>query len=99
MAQRNTALALAAPPRHKEPMLTGAQIRSARALLKWTTKSLADKAKVGQQTVHRAEAVDDVPGMNSKTLEKIQLAFEEAGVEFVDGRYSGDGGPGVRLRK
>lgn len=78
-------------------MLTGLQIRAARALLKWSTKDLADKAVVGIATVHRAEAVDDVPSMNSRTLMKLKHTFEEGGVQFLDGPYSGDGGPGVRL--
>jgi len=80
-------------------MLTGVQIRAARALLRWSTRDLADRAAVGIATVHRAEAVDDVPGMNARTLLKIKQTFEEAGVEFIDGHYSGHGGPGVRLAR
>ena len=28
----------------------------------------------------------------------LKGTFEDAGIEFIDGLYSGDGGPGVRLR-
>jgi DNA-binding transcriptional regulator YiaG len=80
-------------------MLTGTQIRAARALLRWSTQALADAAQIGIATVHRAEAVDDMPGMNARTLLKMKQAFEAAGVEFMDGPYSGSGGPGVRLTK
>lgn len=79
-------------------MLTGTQIRAARALLRWSTQTLADEARIGIATVHRAEAVDDMPGMNARTLLKVKQAFEAAGVEFMDGPYTGSGGPGVRLR-
>jgi DNA-binding transcriptional regulator YiaG len=83
---------------HERSMLTGTQIRAARAILKWSTRDLADKAMIGIATVHRAEAVDDVPGMNARTLMKLKATFEQGGVVFLDGPYSGSGGPGVRLR-
>lgn len=95
-----SALAQPAQNLQSQPrMLTGAQIRAGRALLKWSTRDLAEKAGVHQQTVHRAEAKDGTPSMNTNTIERLRIAFEENGIEFVDGRYSGDGGPGVRLRK
>lgn len=96
-----TASQLANPPSTviDRVMLSGTQIRAARALLRWSTQALADAAQIGIATVHRAEAVDDMPGMNARTLLKMKQAFEAAGVEFMDGPYSGDGGPGVRLTK
>lgn len=40
------------------------------------------------------------PGKSSvENLEKVRVALESAGVEFVEsGVYQGNGGPGVRLR-
>ncbi len=73
-------------------MIKGAQIRAARALLRWTMSRLAREAGVGQATVQRAEAVDDIPNVRAPILDKIQAAFERAGVEFLDN------GIGVRLR-
>lgn len=36
----------------------------------------------------------------ASTIDKIQVALEAAGVEFIpDGYPSGGGGPGVRLRR
>jgi hypothetical protein len=47
-------------------------------------------------TLMRLEVLEGVPGAQAKTLETIQKAFEEAGVEFIG---SPQDGPGVRLRK
>lgn len=98
MALTTSGLARRPPALIDGAMLTGTQIRAARALLRWSTQTLADNAQIGIATVHRAEAVDDMPGMNARTLLKMKQAFEAAGVEFMDGPYSGSGGPGVRLR-
>lgn len=79
-------------------MLTGSQIRAARALLKWSGKELAERSGVSYPALQRAEAVDEMPNMHSRNLAAIKSALEAAGVQFLDGPYSGDGGPGVRLR-
>ncbi len=39
----------------------------------------------------RLETLDGVPGAQTKTLEAIQKAFEEAGVEFIGTPESGAG--------
>ena len=39
--------------------LTGAQVRMARAFLRWSVAELAAKANVGISTVQRIEAADD----------------------------------------
>jgi transcriptional regulator with XRE-family HTH domain len=39
--------------------LTGAQVRMARAFLRWSVTKLATRAKVGISTVQRIEASDD----------------------------------------
>lgn len=98
MQSVNSALVSPAPKQQDRAMLTGVQIRAARALLRWTTGELAKRSGVGIATVHRAEAVDDVPPMNARTLMKLRNSLQEAGVEFLDGQYSGGGGPGVRLK-
>lgn len=80
------------------PMLTGAQIRAARALLKWSGRDLADRCGVSYPALQRAEAVDEMPNMQTRNLAAIKSALEAGGVVFLDGPYSGNGGPGVRLR-
>jgi transcriptional regulator with XRE-family HTH domain len=77
-------------------MLTGAQIRAGRALARWTVEDLAKAAKVGLQTVRRAEANDGPVKMLANNEAAIRAALEAAGVIFVD--ENGEG-PGVRLRK
>lgn len=64
-------------------MITSAQIRAARGLLKWSAADLAKQSGVGLSTLLRLEAGDGVPGAQARTLEAIQKAFEAAGVEFI----------------
>jgi len=65
-------------------MLTGAQIRAARAVLKLTAQELAERAGVSLQTVQRFESVDDVPPSRSSKLLDVKKALESAGIEFVE---------------
>lgn len=77
-------------------MITGAQIRAARALLRWSVEDVAKAAKVGVMTVRRAESVDGAPSMLAQNMAAIRKAFETAGVVFV--AENGEG-PGVRVKK
>lgn len=79
-------------------MLTGAQIRAGRALLKWTAQFLADQSGVSYAAIQRAEQSNDMPNMQARNLAAIKAALETGGLEFIDGPYSGTGGPGVRMR-
>ena len=76
-------------------MITSDQIRAARALLRWSADDLALAASVGIATVRRFETVEGVPSGQIRVLESIQLALEEAGVEFIG---LPDDKPGVRLK-
>jgi DNA-binding transcriptional regulator YiaG len=79
-------------------MMTGAQIRAARSILRLTAGDLAALSGVGIATIHRAEASDGIPAMNARTLARIQAAIEAAGVTLIDNNaVSASGGPGVRL--
>ena len=71
-----------------------AQIRAARALLRWTAQDLADASGVGVATIRRIEVIDGIPSTNLRTLSAIQTALESAGIEFIG---SPDDAPGVRL--
>ncbi len=77
-------------------MLTGAQIRAGRALVRWTVEELAKAASVGFQTVRRAEANDGPVNMLPNNEKAIRSALESAGVEFI---AENGGGAGVRLQK
>lgn len=70
-------------------MLTGRQIRAARALLDWDSADLAERAGMTRQTVSRIEA--DIVQPQEGTLAKLMQAFSEGGVEFTDNM-------GVRLK-
>jgi transcriptional regulator with XRE-family HTH domain len=74
-------------------VITGGQIRAARAFLRWSAEDLAKRAKVGVQTVRRAERGQGTPNMLANNMQAIQRAFEAAGIDFFDGDA-----PGVKLR-
>ena len=75
--------------------LTSAQIRAARALIRWSAQQLADASAVGVTTIRRAELTDSATKLTRVNDQAIRRILEEAGVEFID---ENDGGPGVRLR-
>lgn len=79
----------------KRSKLVGAQIRAARALLRWSADDLARRAMVGINTVRRAELSETETSLTLANEASIRRVFEEAGVEFIPGN---GGGPGVRLR-
>jgi transcriptional regulator with XRE-family HTH domain len=72
-------------------MVTSAQLRAARALLKWTVRDVAEKAGVHRNTVTRAETEETEHG---HAVAQIVRTFEAAGVEFTNG-----GRPGVRMKQ
>ena len=77
-------------------MISGAQIRAARALLGISATELAERADVDWSTVQRFEGTEGVPKSRSGTLQRIQEALENAGVTFVGDPAAS---PGVRLRR
>ena len=77
-------------------MLTGAQIRAARAGLGWSVSVLAEKAGVATKTISRLELVDGVPAGRIATLMDVKTAFEGAGIEFIG---TPDNSPGIRFLK
>lgn len=76
-------------------MLTGSQIRAARALLNWNASDVAEKVGVTRQTILRLEQSDGVPASKTQTMLALQKVFEEGGVEFIG---SSEDRPGVRMR-
>ncbi len=81
-------------------MLTGAQLRAARALLGIDQKTLADQAGVSLPTVQRMEASPGIVRGVVDSLTKIVEALDRAGVELIgDGAVSSVGGRGVRLKR
>jgi transcriptional regulator with XRE-family HTH domain len=77
-------------------LLTSAQIRAARALIRWSAEDLARKTALSVATIRRAELSEEQTSMTAANDLAVRRALETAGVEFIDGNGSG---PGVRLRK
>lgn len=73
-------------------MITAAQIRAARGLLKWTQGSLAAKSGLSIVTLNMIESEAVHP--RKSTLAAIRQALESGGVEFI----GGGGGVGVRFK-
>ncbi|RXH41309.1 transcriptional regulator [Bradyrhizobium zhanjiangense] len=81
--------------------ITGAQIRAARAFLKWTAADLAKAAGVGISTIQEIEKVDGEPRIESnlqwrsaardEAIEKIKRALSEAGITFLPATAQGVG--------
>jgi ribosome-binding protein aMBF1 (putative translation factor) len=77
-------------------LLTSAQIRAARALVRWSAEDLARQTSLSVTTIRRAELANEETSMTTANDLAVRRAFEAAGVEFID---ENGGGPGVRLRK
>lgn len=77
-------------------MVTGMQIRAARAALHLSINELAEIAGVGVQTIMRFENAAGIPPSRSSTLRDVQKALELAGIEFIG---TPDDAPGIRLRR
>ena len=75
-------------------MIVGLQIRSARAMLRWTAAELGKKAGVSLPTIQRIERADGVPTSRGDTLSRIEEVLHAAGIEFIGGPTDA---PGVRL--
>src|SRR5258708_22459344 len=70
-------------------MISGAQARAARAMVRLTVSELANAAQVAPNTIVRFEADK---GVNASSLTAIRRALEGRGIEFTNGDK-----PGVRL--
>jgi len=75
-------------------VITGTQIKAARAMLYWSATETAEKARLTRLTVERLEQHPGIPPSRAQTLASLQKVFEAAGIEFVG---SPEEGPGVRL--
>lgn len=80
-------------------MLTAAQIRAARAMLDWSQKRLAEKAKLSVPTIKRMEGSLGPERSTEANVEAVRRALENAGIIFLEPKSIKDGGAGVRLRK
>jgi transcriptional regulator with XRE-family HTH domain len=73
-------------------MISGAQIRAARALLGWTTRELARRAIVSLSTAQLIEKAGGRPNASREAQAAVQVTLEAEGIEFLNGDA-----PGMRL--
>jgi predicted transcriptional regulator len=79
-------------------MITGSQMKAARALLGIDQKELAQRAGLSLPTIQRMEASEGSVRAVVDSLEKVVTALNEAGVELIGPGSRSDGqGRGVRL--
>jgi len=64
-------------------VISGAQVRAARALLGWTARALALKASVPIFTIEWIEGEGKITGSDRKALASIKETLEADGVEFI----------------
>jgi hypothetical protein len=76
--------------------ISSAQMRAARAMLRWSALDLATASKVGVATIRRVEVVDGEIPVTAANEEALRRAFEAVGIEFIEGNGTGEG---VRFRK
>ncbi len=74
-------------------MIVGLQIRAARAMLRWPAAELSKRSGVSEPTILRIERTDGVSTSRGDTLDRIEKAFLDAGIEFIGGSTEA---PGVR---
>src|SRR5882757_5188576 len=72
-------------------MVTAEQIRAARALLRMEQDELARRAGISVTTIRRLEAPHGEEAVAQNTAAEVQMALQEAGVEFIF--------DGVRLKR
>ena len=79
-------------------MITGGQLRAARALINLDRKTLAERSGLSLPTIQRMESSDGVVGGSVESLMKVVGALQRAGIELIgDSQHSPSGGRGVRL--
>ena len=75
------------------PLVTGPQLRAARAMAAMDQETLAKAAGVTSATVRRLESMPGRLRATTTTVDALQKALEAAGIEFTDGSA-----PGVRMQ-
>lgn len=80
-------------------MITGTQMRAARALLGFDQRELAKASGLSLPTIQRMESSDGVVRGNVDSLMKLVDALAANGIQLIDdGAASSGGGRGVRLK-
>lgn len=75
-------------------MITGMQVRSARAALRLSVEALADMSGVSARTIKRIESEDGQPSSTRPNVKAVKSCLESAGIEFIG---TPDDAPGIRI--
>ena len=75
-------------------MITGGQIRAARAGLGLTGSELSKISGVSLRALSKIEGFQGLPDARVSTLVKIKDSLEAAGIEFIG---TPEDGPGIRI--
>jgi transcriptional regulator with XRE-family HTH domain len=70
--------------RSQSKVITAAQLRAARAFLRWSARQLAKKSGVSHSAIARAEKVEGSVHLQAHNLNAVRATFEEHGIEFLD---------------
>ena len=76
-------------------MITGTQIRAARALLGWSCHRFSNEVGLSYACLQRAEAQSGVPGMVARNLYRVERTLSDAGIIFTEDTAS----IGVAIRR
>ena len=80
-------------------MISGAQLRAARALAGVNQRKLAELSGLSLPTIQRMEASDGIIRANVDSLMKLIAALNAADIDLIgEGDVSHGGGRGVRLK-
>lgn len=60
-------------------VISGAQIRAARGILKWSVRELAEVSGISVSTIKRVEASDDIPDTKVSILEALHDSLVATG--------------------
>lgn len=77
-------------------LITGSQLRAARALVRWSAEDLAASSRVTPDAIVQAEAEDGPVSVTAADARALRLALEKAGVQFLS---EDSAGVGVRFAK
>ena len=75
-------------------MISGAQLRAARALLGISAAELAEASGVGHRTIQRFESGDGIPDARTAVLRQLKGAVEARGIVFLG---DPERSPGVQI--
>ena len=75
-------------------LITGSQLRAARAFVRWSPVTLAESSRVAAATIMQAEAEDGPVSVAAADARALRTALEKVGVEFIP---ENGGGVGVRF--